>query len=218
MISRSNTLRDQAYQLIRNMIIKQELSFGSKLSVADLSRQFGISNSPIREAISLLEMDGLVINVPNYGFHVIDFNKKSFLEVSQTIQVIITGGYSEAIRLGKLEELKKLLSERLAFQEKCFTGEPSYDYACASIGFDRAFVDVLDNDMLIKMFDGKFNLLIMDTLYAYDATQSSVEDNLKEHKDILNAVIADDKSKVFDLIWEHYNKKDIDFSKLVKLD
>lgn len=73
MIVKPDTLRDQAYKLIRNQIVTRELPLGSHLSVADLSRDLGISNSPIREAISKLENEGLVVSHPNSGFHVVTF-------------------------------------------------------------------------------------------------------------------------------------------------
>lgn len=215
MISRSNTLRDQAYQLIRNKIISQELPFGAKLSVADLSREFGISNSPIREAISLLEMDGLVNNVPNFGFSVIEFSQETLFEVAQCIKVIMFGSYLECVRNNQVEKLEKMLVDRYEFQKKSFTGEASFAYACAAIEFDKAFVDVTDNEMLIKLFDGKFNLLTMCVLYAYRDIETGVEGNFKEHKDILDAVRARDDDAVIQAIAKHYDKSNLDFEAIM---
>lgn len=207
MISRNNTLRDQAYQLIRNKIISQELPFGAKLSVADLSREFGISNSPIREAISLLEMDGLVSNTPNFGFRVVEFSEKTFLEVSQTIKIIMIGCYEEAVQMDLLKDLESMLAARLDFQKKTYTGEASFAYACAAIEFDKAFVDICGNEMIIKLFDGKFNLLTMCVLNAYRDGADGVSINLDEHIDIYNAVKDRDHEAVKRHIKKHYDKK-----------
>ena len=114
MIQRSDTLRDQAYALIRDKIIRQSLPFGARLSVAELSREFGISNSPIREAISLLETNGLVNNTPNYGFRVITLDEQVFNDLTQTMRVLLVGCLNECIRTGRIPELVPLLEERLA--------------------------------------------------------------------------------------------------------
>ena len=54
----SNT--ELAYERIRNAIIRQELKAGEAISQVKLSEQLGISRTPLREALRLLERDGLV--------------------------------------------------------------------------------------------------------------------------------------------------------------
>ena len=181
MIQRSDTLRDQAYALIRDKIIRQSLPFGARLSVAELSREFGISNSPIREAISLLETNGLVSNTPNYGFRVITLDEQAFNDLTQTMRVLLVGCLNECIRTGRIPELVPLLEERLALQKSKMQEDSFYEYCVYSIDFDKAFVDVCHNEMLTRMFESKFNLLQMCTVYAYDYRSDGVTENLGQH-------------------------------------
>ena len=91
MIQRGDTLKEQAYTLIREKIMQQELPFGARLNIADLAREFQISNSQIREAVSLLESDGVVECLPNAGFRVLTLDKTSFGTLTQTIKVLLAG-------------------------------------------------------------------------------------------------------------------------------
>lgn len=209
MFNRSDTLRDQAYEQIRSMILRQELPFGSRISLADLSRNFEVSNSPLREAISLLEVDGLVYKVPGVGFHVIDFNDTVFLETSETMEIIQLGCYQQCLSKGKVQDLIELLTERLDAQKKLFNGEITFEYAYAAIAFDKAFVDVIGNDMLTKMFNSKFNLLLMITLYAYQTSTLYVDSSIQEHQAMLDAIIEGDPEKVKQQIEHHYDKNDV---------
>jgi DNA-binding GntR family transcriptional regulator len=61
------SLRHHAYLEIRSAIIRGQLEPGTRLLEVELSEQMGISRGPIREAIRLLEQEGLVNTYPNRG-------------------------------------------------------------------------------------------------------------------------------------------------------
>lgn len=206
MIQRGDTLKEQAYALIREKIMRQELPFGAKLNIADLAREFQISNSPIREAVSQLESDGLVECLPNAGFRVLNLDKKAFSTLTQAVQVLLIGCYDDCVRYGRLDTLTELLQQRLTIQKASFERVISHDYACRVIDFDRSFVDACDNVMLTRMFSSRFDLLLLYTLYVYYDSEEQVRQNLREHEAILEAVCARRHSEVQRLIAEHYYK------------
>lgn len=209
MIHRGDTLKEQAYTLIREKIMHQELPFGARLNIADLAREFQISNSPIREAVTLLESDGLVECLPNSGFRVLTMDKTSFGTLTQTIQVLLAGCYDDCVRHDRLELLTRLLTERLTKQRAAFQECASYDYACTAIDFDRSFVDACDNAMLTRMFSSKFDLLALYTLYVYGDSTEQVRGNLQEHEAILSAVQKRENDRVLELIAAHYAKAEL---------
>lgn len=59
-LDRSGSVTDSLYELIRAEVIAGRFTPGQRLSEASISRQYGISRSPVREAIASLEHDGLV--------------------------------------------------------------------------------------------------------------------------------------------------------------
>lgn len=209
MIQRGDTLKEQAYALIREKIMRQELPFGAKLNIADLAREFQISNSPIREAVSQLESDGLVECLPNAGFRVLALSKEAFCTLTQTVQVLMVGCYDDCVRSGRIDALAAMLEERLEKQRAAICGDISYDYAGVAIDFDRAFVDVCSNAMLTRMFSSKFDLLALYTLYVHGGSQEGAQLNLQEHAEILAAVQNRQHQWVPELIVRHYDKVEI---------
>ena len=68
------SLRDQILIAIRNAIISGEFKASDKLTEQDLSKQLGVSRTPIREAIRVLELQGLVKVQPKNGTFVSRFD------------------------------------------------------------------------------------------------------------------------------------------------
>lgn len=207
MIVKPDTLRDQAYKLIRNQIVTRELPLGSHLSVADLSRDLGISNSPIREAISKLENEGLVVSHPNSGFHVVTFDDKLVKELNETLIAFMNGCYELCCISGREVELAELLKERLDIQSQQFTGELTFEYVQKTIEFDKAFVDACHNDMLSSLLESRFYLLALSTFYLYQDEKESYIQNYHEHQDLLEKVKSGNHEQVFNAIRHHLTKE-----------
>jgi DNA-binding GntR family transcriptional regulator len=85
---------------LREAIIKGQIPPGERIKEIPLARQLGVSRGPIREALRLLEHDGLVKIVPNRGAHVPKMTAADLLEV-----------YAMRATLGSLA-LHKLMLER----------------------------------------------------------------------------------------------------------
>ncbi|WIJ25822.1 GntR family transcriptional regulator [Devosia sp. RR2S18] len=67
-LARPVRLADEAYDLILDQLISLKLPPGGRITVDELSRQFGISQTPIREALGRLESDGMVIKTHLVGY------------------------------------------------------------------------------------------------------------------------------------------------------
>ena len=65
--ARPKSLVQIAQDAIRRGIIQKELKLGQPLKEVSLARPLQISNTPVREALSLLKAEGLVVSVPHKG-------------------------------------------------------------------------------------------------------------------------------------------------------
>ena len=63
-------LRDVVFNTLRQSILRGELKPGERLMEIQLANQLGVSRTPIREAIRMLELEGLVIMIPRKGAQV----------------------------------------------------------------------------------------------------------------------------------------------------
>ena len=94
-------LRDVVFRALRQAILRGELKPGERLMEIRLANQLGVSRTPIREAIRMLELDGLVIMVPRKGAQVAQITEKDLNDVLE-------------VRLGLEELAVKLACERTA--------------------------------------------------------------------------------------------------------
>lgn len=72
---------EQIYHLLRNDILSQSIACSQKLNIRELQEKYGVSGSPVREAISRLHQEGLVEYLPNVGTKVIKFKKDDVIEL-----------------------------------------------------------------------------------------------------------------------------------------
>src|SRR5271157_3523319 len=82
----ATSLRDQAYELLKSAIAdtdiydpKQEL----RLDERQLTTALGVSRTPIREALSLLEQEGFIRTMPRRGIYIIRKSKREIIEMIQ---------------------------------------------------------------------------------------------------------------------------------------
>ncbi len=77
------SLVDQVYDKIRERIVTLQIPFGSKRNVSKLQEEYGVSSTPVREALNRLLNDGLIEFENNVGAHVIDITEDDVRQVQE---------------------------------------------------------------------------------------------------------------------------------------
>ena len=77
-------LRDVVFNTLREAILKGELKPGERLMELQLAAKLGVSRTPIREAIRMLEQEGLAVTIPRKGAEVARMTEKD-MEVRHTM-------------------------------------------------------------------------------------------------------------------------------------
>ena len=81
--TKPSTLADGVFDQIRTAIIEGELEPGAKINEPQLSKQYGISRGPLREAIRRLEGCKLVEIKPNIGANIVSLNISQINEINE---------------------------------------------------------------------------------------------------------------------------------------
>merc|ERR1711879_893209 len=84
------SLKDKAYEHIKSKIILCEMMPGSDISEEELANELGISRTPVREAIMMLENENLVHVFPRKGSFVSQITLKDIQEIFQIREVVET--------------------------------------------------------------------------------------------------------------------------------
>src|SRR5438552_5204995 len=149
----STSLRDQAYALLKSAIAdtdiydpKQEL----RLDERQLTAALGVSRTPIREALSLLEQEGFIRTVPRRGIYIIRKSKREMIEMIQMWAAL----ESMAARLATLHasdadiaKLRHLFDE---FHNAPPDAEHLSEYSDANIAFHTAVIALGGSQTIIE--------------------------------------------------------------------
>ena len=201
------SMKDQIYDLLRDRILNEQYRFGDKINILALSTELGVSNTPIREAVSMLERDGLVKVTPNAGPRVIEYSPALFRQVEKAMETLMLGALELNVSLGRQEKLIKLLETSLKTQEKSYDSKDYHRYVRDSLSFDSCFIKCVSNPYLDKMYGEIYDIFYLVTLYDHERKDSERLNIINEHRQILEAIRADDIPVARSLRLQHYNKR-----------
>lgn len=179
-------LRDVVFNTLRDAILTGKLVPGERLMENQLAEKLGVSRTPVREALRMLELENLVELVPRKGAQVLDMSEKdiiNILEVRGVLEGLATGLACKKMGAEGLAELKSL-EERF---EKAISEKALEEIAEIDEQFHNVIFASTDNDKLIQIFN---NLQIQ--LYRYRMAHlkqdSSIPAIVAHHKGIIRAI------------------------------
>ena len=102
------SIREQTLDTLRDAILSGELKPGQALTEMDLSRQLGVSRAPIREALRILNSEGLVETIPYHGTTVSRLTKEDIEEIYGMRILLESYAMERVIAVGDAEALGRL--------------------------------------------------------------------------------------------------------------
>lgn len=113
-IKNESQVRSEVYERLRQAILKNQLKPGNRLIERKIAEQLEVSRTPVREAIRMLEREGLVYHIPRSGVVVAQVSDKEVLEVYR-IRAVLEGlaarMAAEKITPEQLQHLVRLLKQ-----------------------------------------------------------------------------------------------------------
>jgi DNA-binding GntR family transcriptional regulator len=149
---RFRTKQEYVYQSLRGAIMRGELAPGQRLVIDDIARQLQVSAIPIREALQLLQSEGLVLSPPHVGATVAPLSEDEVHEVFAIMEGLETVGVREAA--GRLdEEGLCLLSNVVAEMDAAVAAQDYERWAALNSELHRAVNDIARMPLLREMTD-----------------------------------------------------------------
>lgn len=94
------TLTEHVIEKLHDDIVAGRLAASQKLRVQDLSKRYGVGASPLREALSRLTADGLVVASSNRGFRVASVSMAEFLDVAENCRRLEPLAFQQSVKAG----------------------------------------------------------------------------------------------------------------------
>ncbi|MGA3005577.1 MAG: GntR family transcriptional regulator [Acetobacteraceae bacterium] len=201
-------LRAQACEAIRAAIMRMDI-YGQaeeiRLDERQLCQDLGVSRTPIREALSVLEQEGFVRSVPRRGIFVVRKSKREIVEMITVWAAIESMAARLAATRAGSEEIAGLRQVLAAFDDGRNDGDPSgqiSEYSDANMAFHKAIIRMGGIELMASLTDTLF--IHMRAVRAVTMTQDNrARRSVADHRAIIAALEARDASRAERLVREH---------------
>jgi DNA-binding GntR family transcriptional regulator len=194
-------LHEQARTRLRSLIVRGLLPPGASIVETDLSASLGISRTPLREALKLLAVEGLVELRSNRSSQIAALRGAEITQVFEVmagLEGLAAGLAAERASPGELKRLR-LLQEKM---EKQHDRGDLDDYFAANQEAHRLVVVLAKNPVLIAAHDGLF-ARAERARYLALGLRSRWDDSVTEHRDLLEALENRDPAAASKILSRH---------------
>jgi GntR family transcriptional regulator, rspAB operon transcriptional repressor len=199
------SLRESVYHHLKDRIVHNVLRPGEVIAVDRLASHLGVSRTPVREALLLLEGDNLVRTTPNHGFVVAEIHSSDVEHVYEVRELIEShAAYAAATsipddELDRLWDLFSRASDRI--EQEDFTLCEQCD-----LELHRIILQYSHNPILIEIAASLVERSLRIRYLADVTPHLNAHTIWLEHKDILKALRARDASAAREKMHSHLAK------------
>src|SRR5262245_20896615 len=198
------TFKDKAYAALRNVIVSLDI-YRSRTDIRiderQLAQDFGISRTPVREAMAQLEREGFVRSVPRRGVYVVRKTKGEVIELIQAWAALesmaarlITESASDANIAGLRRMFTTFEGDRLHAKLD--------EYSEVNINFHQTIIKLSGIDALTRLPENPcaHKRMIRSATIRED---DRVDRSIRDHMNIIEALEARDTRRAEDLVRQH---------------
>jgi DNA-binding GntR family transcriptional regulator len=177
----SKLLRTQVYEYLRDQMGLGELRPGDYIKVNELIEKLGVSRTPLREALLLLQADGFVTILPQRGIIINDLKVQ---EVKYIYEIL--GGLESRLIISVFDKIgKKVLDEMKRINEEMLLAlsDEKFDYYERNLSFHDVFISLSDNLQLVGLIK-----TFKQRLYDFPKKDFGVKWKKTNHKEHLQFI------------------------------
>ncbi|MFE9369655.1 GntR family transcriptional regulator [Streptomyces sp. NPDC006711] len=198
-----HSVRGQILAALRTALVDGELAPGEVYSAPALGERFGVSATPVREAMQQLSLEGAVEVVPNRGFRVTERSARELAELAEVramIEVPVMLRLARTVPARRWVELRPLAEATI---EAAATGDRA-GYAERDRAFHRAVLALAGNEQLVQVADDLHRRAQWPLTAAPVTRRGDLVADAAEHQALLDALCAQNLPVVQALVREHF--------------
>jgi DNA-binding GntR family transcriptional regulator len=203
-IDTSSSFKQKAYTALKNAIVAMDIYRSRddiRLDERKLAQEFGISRTPVREAMAQLESEGFVRSVPRRGIYIVRKTKREVIEMI-TAWAALEGMAARLVSEQASDEEIAGLRRMFATFEGGQVQAKLDEYSEVNIEFHQTIIRLSRNQVLIDMAENLFahmRMIRRKTIGEKDRAARSIRD----HINIIQAIEARDKDRAAELVRDH---------------
>jgi DNA-binding GntR family transcriptional regulator len=209
-----HSVRRKAYLLIQKKIASGELAAGSLISELAISKELGSSRTPVREAAGQLLAEGLLELSPGGGLIVTQLTRQGIVdlfELREALEVFAVGRAARALtrpedreRMENLvEETQVLLNELRTTGDKELNAEQMRRFSVSDLSFHALLIRMAANVRILRVVNDTRLMIRIFAMKRSGHKCGELERIYEQHREILQAVVAQDPGRAQKLLSEH---------------
>jgi DNA-binding GntR family transcriptional regulator len=194
-------LYQEVAERLRQRIFNHELTPGTWIDEQKLAEQYGISRTPLREALKVLASEGMVELKPRRGCYVTEISRQDMDDIFPLMAMLEGRCALEAVRRAKPADLRalKAIHERLEVAAKEGRIDAFFE---ANQEFHRLIQELANNRWLLSVIQDLRKVLKLSRLHSL-SLEGRLQQSLEEHRTIMAAFEANDAEKAEKHMQEH---------------
>jgi len=193
-------LYQEVAERLRQQIYGRELEPGAWIDELKLCKEMGISRTPMREALKVLAVEGLVTMKVRRGAYVTELSERDVREAYQLLALLESDAAGEVARkadagqLAELQQLHEQLETRLADRDQFFA---------ANEAFHRKLLEIDDNRLRQQLVSDLRRIIKLNRHHSLFKA-GRLLDSLQEHRELMAALAARAPTKAAELMRLHF--------------
>ena len=203
------TRTEQVYEVIRSELLNGGLHPGQKLKMVDFTERFGVSQSVIREALTRLTEQDLLIASPQRGFRVRDLSVEDIAELTETRIQVESLALRLAVERGDLQWETEILAAHHRLERTPVIrddGTVSEDWSTAHRDFHQALLNGCGNRRLESVANSLRDSAELYRRWYWVLTDDHQRDLAREHRELKELALARDADRAIEVLTEHIDR------------
>jgi DNA-binding GntR family transcriptional regulator len=203
-IDTSFSFKNKAYAALKNVLLSMDIYRSRsdiRLDERQLAQDFGVSRTPVREAMAQLEREGFVRSVPRRGVYVVRKTKQEVIELI-TAWAALEGMAARLITQHASGEDIAALRKMFATFEDGKLRAHLDEYSEANIEFHQTIIRMSGNSVLMDLAENLFTHMRMIRRKTI-GEKDRVEKSIRDHMNIIEALEQRDTARAEQLVRDH---------------
>ena len=200
-LEQPGTLQNLAYERIKTLLVNGQLEFDEVYSANHFAEILGVSRTPIREALLQLTSEGFFVSLRGRGFKIKEFSEKEiqdFFEARKMIEAYVIEQLVDEVSAEDLKPLDDSLAQMINGHKKTET----YGFLEADKSFHMNLIRRYENSLLESIMGNIRDFISILGPKAL-ASPGRVQEVIREHQHILEALHQNDRVKAIQAIQYH---------------
>ena len=194
-------LYQEVAERLRQRIFSHELPPGTWVDEQALAEHYGISRTPLREALKVLASEGLVTLKPRRGCYVTEISERDLDEVFAVMSMLEGECARSSATKASAADLERLRAIHTDLENAAAAGDIDGFFE-ANQAFHLALQEIADNRWMLQVIEDLRKVIKLSRHHSL-FSEGRLAQSLAEHRDILQALLARDGSRAEELMRTH---------------